>query len=166
MRGVPIVGVFIVVTDTRPARACSPRAFFSPRDSSDVLTVQRPCSTQHPTPADCNTTASERDDGGRVVGDVATLGILLTFITEKNIYNHDHSSSNNSNATTAEMAMMAMNTEVDTRHGRSRDHRWTIEDNIFSLMLKRSIKSMGMLAILLTSTGQYSNRLSPPLQFT
>ena len=39
--------------------------------------------------------------------------------------------------------MMAMNTEVDTRHGRSRDHRWTIEDNIFSLMLKRSIKKYG-----------------------
>jgi len=29
--------------------------------------------------------------------------------------------------------MMAMSTEVNTSHGRSRDHRWTIEDNIFSI---------------------------------
>jgi hypothetical protein len=62
--------------------------------------------------------------------------------------------------------MMAMSTEVNTSHGRSRDHRWTIEDNIFSLMLKRWIKSRGMPAMLLTSTGQYSNRLLTPLQFT
>ena len=50
--------------------------------------------------------ASRRESGGRTLSPASVLN-----------------SARFASATTAEMAMMAMNTEVNTRHGRSCDHR-------------------------------------------